>query len=353
MNVPICAVALGVILLFMRVKTGARDPNHSKLQQVDWLGNAIFISSMISLLLGLVMGGIQHPWSSWRIILPIILGAIGWAVFHIQQALPSTKWPSVPPRLFKNRTSATAFILTFMASVLVNSAAYFLPVWFQAVLSNSVLQAGINFLPLAISTLFFAVIGGILLTKFGAYRPLHALSFALTAIGFGLLTILSPEKARWATFQLIMGAGMGIHVSTMLPAIMASLSEADVAASAAVYCFIRTFGYIWGVTMPSIIFNAMVNRNLYHVSDDWLREQLRDGGAYSFASQLHELRPGLTDESFRELVAVYTKSLNVIWWVSMGISIASLCGVAGEEGLELRSELETEYGIEERKEAAE
>lgn len=347
MNIPICGVALGIILLFMKVKKGPKVPSQTKLRQVDWLGNSIFIPSIVSLLLGLVQGGIQHPWSSWRIILPIVLGISGWALFHVQQSLPATKFPSVPAQLFNNRTSVTGFALTFTASVLVQSVAYFLPVWFQAVLSNSVLQAGVNFLPMAIGTLFFAIVGGVLLSQFGAYRPLHAISFSLSACGFGLLTILTPNPARWATFQLIVGTGLGITQSTMLPAIMAGLPESQVAASAAVYCFIRTFGFIWGVTMPSIIFNATFNKKVGQISSASLRERLKNGAAYSFASQLHSLRGALSDQVWSEIVLVYTKSLNVIWWVGMGISIASLIGVAGEEGIELRRELDTEYGLDE------
>lgn len=345
MNIPICGVALAVILLFMRVKTGTVRPGMSKLEQVDWLGNLIFIPSMVSLLLGLVMGGIQHPWSSWHIILPRALGLTGWIAFHFQQSASITRWPSVPARLFANRTSSTAYVLTFLASLLVQSAAYFLPVWFQAVLGTTVLQSGVKFLPFAIGTLFFAVVGGVSLSKFGAYRPLHAAAFALSAIGFGLFTILTTSTARWAVFQLIASAGLGITQSTLLPAIMAGLPEADVAASAAVYSFIRTFGFVWGVTMPSIIFNAIVNKNLDLISSDALRDQLRNGAAYSFASHVHGVRNELESERWNEIIMVYTKGLNVIWWVALGISIAALVGVAGEKDLELRNELETEYGI--------
>ena len=43
-----------------------------------WLhGNAIFIASVISVLLGIVQGGVQYPWDSWRTILPLVLGMIG------------------------------------------------------------------------------------------------------------------------------------------------------------------------------------------------------------------------------------------------------------------------------------
>lgn len=352
MNLPICGVALAFILCFMRVRKGAKRHGRSKAKQVDWLGNLIFIPSMVSLLFGLITGGIEHPWSSWRIILPLVLGVVGWVTFHVQQSLATTRWPSVPARLFKNRTSACAYILTFLASVLVQSGAYFLPVWFQAVLGTTVLQAGINFLPFAIGTLFFAVVGGVLLSKFGAYRCLHAAAFALSAVGFGLFTVLTPETAKWAIFQLIGSAGLGITQSTLLPAIMAPLPESDVAASAAVYSFIRTFGFVWGVTMPSVIFNAMVNRNLHRISSGVLRDRLSDGAAYSFASQIHQFRQGLDHREWDGLLMIYTKSLNVIWWVSVGISLVALLGVVGEEDLELRNELETEYGIDDEKGAS-
>jgi len=350
MNLPICAVALAVILLFMRVNTGAKHLVGSKLKQVDWIGNMIFIPSMVSVFMGLIMGGIQHPWSSWRIILPLVLGILGWIAFHVQQSLPSTRWPSVPARLFSNRTSACAYVLAFLSSVLVQTAGFFLPVWFQAVLGTNVLQSGVKFLPFAIGTLFFAIVGGVLLSQFGAYRPLHVATFALSAIGFGLFTVITPDAARWAIFQLIASAGLGIAQSTLLPAIMAALAESDVAASTAVYSFIRTFGYIWGVTMPSVIFNAVVNKNLFRISSEVLRDQLKDGAAYSFASRVHEYRHTMSRQDWDETIVVYTKGLNVVWWVSVGTSLFALFVVAGEEGLELRNELETEYGIENEKE---
>lgn len=99
LNIPIHGLVLAAPLVVMRMKTGVANSNRgSKLQHVDYLENPIFIPSMISLLLGLVMGGIQHPWSSWRLILPLVFGAAGWIVFPIQQAFtgnPQRAWPLV------------------------------------------------------------------------------------------------------------------------------------------------------------------------------------------------------------------------------------------------------------------
>lgn len=341
-------MALGVILVFMQVKTGTNSneaKGYKRLLEVDYLGNLIFIPSMIAILFGLVLGGIQYSWSSWRIILPLVLGGVGWIAFHIQQSF--AKFPGVPPRLFANRTSATGYILTFLSSVLVQALSYFLPIYFQAVLGTTVLRSGTYFLPFAIGTLTFAVVAGILLSKLGAYRPLHASSFALTAIAFGLLTLLDEHssKVAWVFYQLIASAGSGIIMSVLLPAIMAALPESDVASSSAAYGFIRTFGYIWGVTIPSIIFNTVINRNLRIVASLKLRNELKDGKAYSFASQVHQLRGSYEPVVWTQAVEVYARGLRAIWWMGLGISLVGFFAVGFERGLDLRKELETEYGI--------
>lgn len=291
------------------------------------------------------MGGNQYSWSSWRIILPLVLSCVGWIVFHIQQYW--TPNPSIPSRLFRNRTSITGYLLTFISSVIVQAQSYFFPIHFQAILSTTILQSGTNFLPFAIGTLGFAATSGILLSKFGAYRPLHATAFALSAIGFGLYTLLDDHSSRaaWAVFELIASAGCGLILSVLLPAIMAALPEADVASAAAAFAFMKTFGYIWGVTIASIMFDAVFDRNLHLISSPKLRSVLRDGSACSFASQVHLERDSFSGEEWRELVLVYTRSLRAIWWVGLGLSLIGFFAVGFERGLELRKTLDTDYGI--------
>ncbi|KAI0098186.1 major facilitator superfamily domain-containing protein [Nemania sp. FL0031] len=348
LNIPICGVALIAILTFMRVKAGpsnAEEISKSKWKRLDYTGSFLFVSSIIALLLALIMGGVQFSWSSWHVLVPLVLGIAGWASFHTQQAFVS--FPMIPNRLFSNRTSVIGFILTFLSSASVQAVSYFLPVYFQAVLGTTVKQSGTYFLPYAIGTLFFAIIGGVLLTYLGKYKALHALSFATSAVGFGLFTILNNDtsKVAWAFFEIIISIGLGLSVSIMLPPIMAGLPESDVATSAAAYAFIKTFGYVWGVTIPSIIFNAVFNANLSTIGDTSLRAQLADGAAYAFASEIHQRKESLDPALLHEIQQVYIASLKTIWWVGLGTSLVGFLLVWGEKSLELRESLETEYGL--------
>ncbi|OTA64758.1 MFS general substrate transporter [Hypoxylon sp. EC38] len=348
MNIPICVLPLVPIALFLPTKRGNLL---SRLRTLDYLGTAIFIPSVIAVLFGLVAGGVQYPWSSWRVILTLVLGFLGWVAFHVQQHFASH--PSVPTRLFSNRTSAIGFALTFLGSVALQTLGYFLPVYFQAVLTTSVRQSGINFLPVAIGCLFFAAIAGISLSVLSIYKPIHAIAFGLSILGYGLFTLLdeSTSTVAWAFFEIIAAGGLGMTISAVLPAILAGLSPDDVASATATFSFIKTFGFIWGVTVPSVIFNSAINKRLRQISSLSLQDQLRDGGAYSFASQARLISATLDSSLWSEVVNVYVESLKPIWWFGLALSVLAFLLVFLEKELPLSKELTTEYGLEENKQS--
>ncbi|KAK3385397.1 major facilitator superfamily domain-containing protein [Podospora didyma] len=199
-----------------------------------------------------------------------------WMIIHF-----ITSNPGVPSRLFSNRTSAGGYILAFVSSVLLQTAGYFLPVYFQAVVGTTVMDSGLYFLPFAMGTLFTAAVGGIAMSHLGVYRPVHVVSFALSAVGFGLFTLLRPDtpKVAWAWYELVLVFGLGPTISTVLPSILAGLPQSDVVAATAVFSFIKTFGFVWGVLIRFILFDGVFENNLPAVSDASLLGQLTNGEA--------------------------------------------------------------------------
>ena len=133
LNLPVSgACGLGIITL-VNVSHTPNEPWLAALRRVDFLGSTIFIPSMVSLFFGLIMGGTSgYPWHSGRIVAPLVLGIAGWAVFHVQQSSRFCNNPSIPPKLFKNRTSAASLILIFLASTTIQAVCYFIPIYFQA-----------------------------------------------------------------------------------------------------------------------------------------------------------------------------------------------------------------------------
>ncbi|KAF2675643.1 MFS general substrate transporter [Lentithecium fluviatile CBS 122367] len=347
-NLPLAIPCLGAMAYFLRLKHQREPTWKSALARVDFIGALIFIPSITALLLGLIMGGQVYPWSSWRVILPIVLGALGWIAFHIHQASPICKEPSIPPRLFQNRTSATGFVLCFTSNLLLNWAAYFLPFYFQAVKTVSPLLSGVYVLPFNLFLVPSAMVSGVLLSKLGQYKPIHWVGFGFLSVGCGLLSTLdtASHTAAWVCFQSIMAIGLGFVMTSILPAICAPLTEEDVGTANGTFSFLRSFGFIWGITLPSIIFNDRFNHYALRIEDTALRSQLMNGAAYGYANS--GLMRSLTGALRGEVISVYTGALKSVWQASIGFAVFSFALVFVEKHVSMRTELDTKFGLEDK-----
>ncbi|RYP09156.1 hypothetical protein DL765_008547 [Monosporascus sp. GIB2] len=352
-NLPVVAVGMVYMAFFLRLKYSRSQTWRIALSRVDFLGNAIFIPSMLSIFFGLIMGG-NHtagfPWNSWRIILPLILGILGWIGFHIHQASPICREPSMPPRLFKHRTSAVGFLMIFLASTFLQAISFFLPIYFQAIKGASPLMSGVYYLPFTIAILILAGMAGGFLSKTGRYRPVHWAGWTLSAIGAGLLSMLDENSSTgaWIGFQVIAAGGVGFIFTVSLPSTLAALAESDVAVATGTYAFMRTLGFVWGVTMSSITFNGQIDAYLDFVSDPLVRRLLADGAAYSYAAGIGGDSGGINDlpePSRSQVIDVYVQALRVVWLVFIGISCIGFFSTFIEKHIVLRKEHDTEFGL--------
>lgn len=342
-------VALAFLVPFLQVHYEKESTFSEKMKRIDWIGNLILIPSLVSILIALNDSDTKAPWSSFRILVPLILGFLGLIVFQIYESLPYCREPTVPPRLFSNRTSLAAYILTFLHIVTSMWVMFFLPVYFQSVQASSPSRSGVQILPTFMILLPFAIVSGLVVTKLGRYRPIHHAGFAIMIIGFGLFTLLDSESttAEWVVYQGIVASGSGIILAALLPAIQASLSEEDAAASTALFAFMRSFGAIWGVTIPVAVFNNQFDKHLYRITDPAARAQLANGQAYEHASRafIYSFGEGIREE----IVGVYTDALKMVWIVGTAICGLAFLLVFAEKEIKLRTELNSEYGMKEKK----
>ena len=227
------------------------------LRRVDFAGNAVFIAATIAILIALTNAGTIYTWSSWRTVLPLCLGFGGLGVFAWYEWSGHCVEPTLPPQLFANRTSATAFALTMLHAMFLYWEIYFLPVYFQAVRGSSPARSGVQLLPTVINLMVFAGVGGVTMEKLGRYLPLHLAAFALMTLGFGLFTLLNDRTstAEWVIFQIIYAAGAGLPIGTLLPSAQAELGEELTATATGTWAVLRSFGTIWGIAVSAAIFN--------------------------------------------------------------------------------------------------
>jgi EmrB/QacA subfamily drug resistance transporter len=349
-NIPVGGLVFIFVALFLNTKH-ARSPTwmHA-IARIDFVGNTIFIASIVAILLGVIMGGQVFPWSSWRIIVPIVLGVVGVGIFIFYETTPLCKEPTIPLELFRNRTSAIAYGLTFLSAMLLQWVSYYLPIYFQGVKLTTPITAGIQILPLNAFLIPLTIIAGVVVSRTGKYLPVHITSFALIAVAFGLFTNFkaSTSRAEWVITEIIAAAGLGFTMNSPLPALQASLPDSYSASATATYAFLRSFAFVWGITIPAIIFNSKVTANVWKItSDPSLQPILGGGAALGFTTRKFLIT--LPQDTLDQVVSVFSDALKVTFYVGLAFALLGFFLCFGEKQIELRTTLETEFGLENEK----
>lgn len=349
LNLPIGGVTLLMQFFFLNIVYNKRLSVKQKFRQIDWIGNLILITSVVSILIALSWSNTRYPWSSWRIILPLILGIAGIVLFHAYEASRFCLQPTIPPFMFGNRTSSAGLILTFLQSMLTMWRVYFLPVYFQAVLLASPSRSGVLLLPTILIGIPTAIFSGQILSRYGKYKPIHIFGFAVATLASGLYIDFSTHSsmAKIVVYQILAGIGGGCLLTTMLPSVQASHPQAAVAAATATWAFMRAFGNIWGIAIPAAIFNNQFNARLGLISDAAVRAFLGGGDAYSRASS--DYISALNPKVQVEVKTVYLESLKVIWEVCVAFNALGFLLVFVEKEIKLRTTLQSDYKLKEKK----
>jgi MFS family permease len=343
-NLPIGGVALIMLVVFLQVGY-KRSTTKEKLKRVDFIGNCIFVTATLAVMFALVYGGVKYPWSSWHVLVPLLLGVCGIVVFAFFEHSDYCIEPTMPRQLFANRTSVAALLLSFIHNCMMTWVIYFLSVYFQAVRQTSSAATGVDVLPTILGFTPAAVVAGALLAKFGYYRPYHMAGFAIMTIGIGLFSLISPTTptAGWVLLQIFFAIGCGIVMPSLLPAMQADLSDLDTATATATLSFARSFGTVWGSTIASIIFNNRFDQLANHISDPATRALLVGGQAYSHATKA--FINSLSNTTQIEVIWTYNQALKLVWYVGIGFCGAGFLIVFLEKEIKLRTELETEFSL--------
>ena len=351
LNLPVGGVALVALAVALPKKNKILDGKNRgetiwiRLGRVDWVGNGIFVASISSVLIALAWAGTVYPWSSWRVVVPLVVGLVGMGGFFWFEGSRFCLTPTMPLHLFANRTSAAGFAVTFLHTVALMWTLYFLPVYFQGVLGSGPQYSGVQLLPTIMVLIPFAMVGGGIISRFGRYRPLHHVGLALMTVGVGLFSLLDDNSSvgAWVGFQIVEAAGAGLVVPALLPSILASLSESDTALATAAWSFIRSFGQVWGAAIAATIFNNRFDQLAAGISDVTLRQQLTGGDAYQHATRA--FLETLSRTTRIEFISVLNGSLQRSWQIAIAFTGVAVLLVWFEREVKLRDELQTEYGV--------
>ncbi|KAH8650274.1 MFS multidrug transporter-like protein [Tricladium varicosporioides] len=346
LNIPFCVIAaIGIpICLRLYIKEGSI---WTKLRAFDWLGSFLFVAATTSCLIPVTWGGIMYDWSSWRTLVPLILGVFGLIGFTIYSVNISTE-PLIRRTLFNSRTAIVAYIGTLVQGLIVWSLLYYMPLYFEVAKNYSPIASGVALFPFTFTVAPAAVVVGLIITRTGRYRPSLWIGWFLTTFGMGLFISLrqSTNMPSWVFLSLIAGTGLGMLFSAQGFAAQASASNGDLPFAGAMYSFFRAFGQTLGIATSGVIFQNVFKKKLLATAysafaDSWSRD------ASSFV-QVVKAWSDIGEEGLMKEVVImaYVESLRMVWCVMCALAGgASIASLVWTREISLERELETEQGF--------
>jgi EmrB/QacA subfamily drug resistance transporter len=146
---------------------------------------------------------------------------------------------------------------TFFASLL------YLPQFFQKLLGDTPLEAGLALVPLMATFAVVSFVAGTLYERLGA-KPILSAGVTLMFAGILLLSLVGTDAGYGATVpgMLILGTGFGLFISTITTAAVTSLAEARTSLGGAILYMFQVAGGSVGLALTTAVFTRAAQDRL-------------------------------------------------------------------------------------------
>ncbi|CAG8974566.1 hypothetical protein HYALB_00004362 [Hymenoscyphus albidus] len=323
-NLPIVGSAFVLAMCFLRLKP-IQTPFCVKIKQLDWMGMVLLTVGATVTALPLSWADTMYPWSSWRTIVPLIIGLMTLLVFGIYERRP--KNPVIPYRIFSNITAIVSLVTGLVHGLLLYTMLLYLPLFFQAVFLEAPLEAAKSTIPVCILAVVFSFIAPVTIEFTRCYRVLLWLGWIFTSVSFGLFCLVSHETSRVNTylFQAMLGVGIGtVFTGTQIPMQASVIHVDDTGLAVGMLVVFRLGGALIGLSISSTAFSSVFQKGIAPLLP--LPEQLallEDASqAISFIPVLRTLT--LTAESMSGVIEAYEKAFRAVWIILTSLSIFGL-----------------------------
>lgn len=217
----VVAALFAPVYLFM-VPSVKPKPGKSKVERVaglDFVGSFLIIAGSACGVTGLSFGGSLFAWNTGTIIALLCLSIVLLVLFGIQQGFclfTTFDRRLLPMQYFKSRTLILMFITSSMAGGPIFIPTYFIPLFFQFSKGDGALDAAVRILPFMFLLVFFSLLNGAAMGKYGHYKGWYIFATAMILIGSTLMFTVDEHTStgRIYGYSVILGIGAGTIIQT-------------------------------------------------------------------------------------------------------------------------------------------
>lgn len=248
-NLPVGIGALVVTSSVLRLPFVRRP------RAIDYLGSALLVAAVSTLLLVAVWGGVEYSWGSSMIIGLTVASIALLGLFVRQERLAPE--PVLPLRLFRNSIFSVSSSAAFIVGATMYGVLIFVPLYLQVVNGATPTRSGLLLTPLMLGLVVGSVGSGRLITKWGRYKIFPVTGTAVMTLGIYLLSRFDAHTSRLtqSLYMCVVGFGIGLVMQVLILAVQNSVDHSDLGTATSANAFFRSMGGAFGVAIFGSIFN--------------------------------------------------------------------------------------------------
>jgi EmrB/QacA subfamily drug resistance transporter len=249
-NVPVAVVAA---LLAPRLIPESRS--ESATRHFDAAG-AVTVTAGLSVLVYAIVDAVDAGWGSTQTIGLLALSAALIGSFIAIEL--RSKAPLMPFGIFRLRTLTGANVVGLLVGASLFSAFFFISLYMQQVLGFSAIEAGLSYLPLALTIIASAGIGSQLVTRLG-FKPVLAAGMVFIAAGLGWFSQVSVDGSFLSDVlgpSLLMATGLGFAFVTSTIAAVSGVPERESGLASGLINTSQQIGGALGLAVLATIANS-------------------------------------------------------------------------------------------------
>lgn len=296
---------LGLLAMFA-VMTRLHLPVRQVAHKIDFAGAALLGTSVVSLLLVTVLGGVNYAWGSPQIIGLGVAGVLFALLFILWEA--RAREPIIPLGLFKSDIFRIASLLSLLSGAAMFGVMVFIPEYQQIVRGDSATQSGLLMLPLVGGMLVSMITSGRLISKLGKYRLFPIVGTAITTFGLWLFTHISlaTTQLQLSLWMIVLGLGIGAYMQVMTLAVQNTVDRAQLGTATSVVTFFRSMGASFGTAIFGALLTARLTVHLAENLPAAARSHVQTNSLEnSGTSALQHLPPALLHDVLTAFAAAF------------------------------------------------
>jgi EmrB/QacA subfamily drug resistance transporter len=249
-NLPIGGIALVVISITMPSRTAQRTAH-----PIDWLGAGLLAAGVGSLLMGLVWGGADHPWTSGYVVGALALAVVFLLAFAFVER--RAREPILPFEILRNPIVAGSVACMALVGMAMFGTISYVPLFVQGVIGTSATSSGVVLTPLMLGAVVTSLLTGQLVSRTGRYRWNAILGPIVLATGMFLLWRMNVHTTNGeaARNMVIAGIGIGSMMQVFVLSVQNAVPRRHIGSATALTQFSRQMGATIGVTVMGAIVN--------------------------------------------------------------------------------------------------